>query len=174
MLEAFLVGMPILCLMTENPVSSYIVKSILIFFSSAAVLLFSFVPKIVRARDVKRNSQSQLQNADMPEPPGQMLSTSQEDMEAPTSRNATKHNEEHQLKFRFVDIGLPLRKSIRASICLRESDLFDESRTEAGATAAPLDASGADVPKDAVPIAGGGAHDSAVSLGIYSIGEANR
>lgn len=88
-----------------------------------------------------------------------------------------QHDEEHQLKFRFVDVGLPLRTSIRASICLRESDLFDESRTAAGATTAPLNASGADVPKDAVPVAGGGApsrvHESTASLGIYRISEAS-
>ena len=98
-------------------------------------------------------------------------------METPTSRNATEHDEEHQLKFRFVDVGLPIRSSIRASLSLRGGDSFDESQTPAGSTSAPLDVDGADAPKNAMPTAGGCAlsrvQDSAISLGIYRISEAS-
>jgi gamma-aminobutyric acid type B receptor len=56
MLQAFLVGAPVLLLMQENPVSTYIVQSILIFFTAFSILVFIFVPKVLRMSDLNNKS----------------------------------------------------------------------------------------------------------------------
>ena len=45
-LEALVIGVPILALIDSNPVARYLMGSLVIFFMSMAVLLFMFVPKM--------------------------------------------------------------------------------------------------------------------------------
>ena len=64
MLQTFLVGTPILVLMNENPVSTFIVESILIFFTTFAILISIFVPKILRMHEhtsFRRRNQEHLE-----------------------------------------------------------------------------------------------------------------
>mmetsp|Transcript_12246 Transcript_12246/g.20084 ORF Transcript_12246/g.20084 Transcript_12246/m.20084 type:complete len:621 (-) Transcript_12246:121-1983(-) len=56
-LEAFLIGIPLIFLSSGNPVTSYFVKTVLIFFVSMSLLLWIFAPKIYYARN-PQNSDS--------------------------------------------------------------------------------------------------------------------
>lgn len=127
LLEAFLVGVPIIFLLQENPVSSFIVKTILIFFTSAAVLLFSFVPKLVRAKDVKRGSRGRLFENDNDGPglrvsssPGSANSGAREKIDI---KDLREDDEGDQLKFKVLEVGLPVSMSIRASLAAQRNGL---------------------------------------------------
>jgi len=51
MLQAWVVGVPILALIRENPQATYVVMAMVIFATCMATLLFLFVPKIVRTNE---------------------------------------------------------------------------------------------------------------------------
>jgi gamma-aminobutyric acid type B receptor len=99
MLQAFLVGAPVLVLMQENPVSTYIVQSILIFFTASSILLFIFVPKVLRMSDLnkspldKKDSTKSFQTSD----------TAGSEMAAGA-------------KFKLTEVGAPQSTAIRESV----------------------------------------------------------
>lgn len=65
-LEALVIGVPILALIDSNPVARYLMGSLVIFFMSMAVLLFMFVPKLwmVNQKDLLKTSLGDLSVGD--------------------------------------------------------------------------------------------------------------
>ena len=58
MLQAFVIGFPVVALLREDPQAIYIVFSLLIFITCAAILLLLFVPKIVYLRTYDSEQES--------------------------------------------------------------------------------------------------------------------
>lgn len=87
MLQAFLIGIPVLALVRENPQATFIILSIIIFVTCAAILLLLFLPKIAYMNEYETAGASK-----------------RSDSEAETPDESTASTNEGDLKFTILEV----------------------------------------------------------------------